>query len=284
MKRTGFHVSIQGGLHKAFDNAALIGIDTFQIFLKNSTRWTVPPLTDDEVSMFSERWMASPSVSIHAHTGYLINLAGSGENLEKSVRLLSDEMHRADRLAIPTLVLHPGSHIGDGIETGIERIASNLNAIFDAKDWKVTILLETTAGQGKSVGHRFEHIRDIMAKVRRRERLGVCFDTCHVFAAGYDISDGESYSATFAEFDRIIGLNHLKLFHVNDSKKICGSRVDRHEHIGQGEIGPEAFRLLFTDKRFIDIDKILETPVDDVRDDRDNLEYVEQLAAERATA
>ncbi|HQO40559.1 MAG TPA: deoxyribonuclease IV, partial [Spirochaetota bacterium] len=149
---------------------------------------------------------------------------------------------------------------------------------------KVTVLLETTAGQGNSVGHRFEHIRDIMASVKRREKLGVCFDTCHAFAAGYDISNAESYTATFAEFDRIIGLNHLKLFHVNDSKKICGSRVDRHEHIGQGEIGPEAFRLLFTDKRYIDIDKILETPVDDVRDDRDNLEYVEQLAAERATA
>ena len=284
MKHTGFHVSIQGGLHKSFDNALLIGIDTFQIFLKNSTRWTVPPLTDDEVSMFSKKWNASPSVSIHAHTGYLINLAGSGENLEKSINLLRDEMERADLLDIPTLVLHPGSHIGDGIETGIERIASNINFILDGKDWKVTVLLETTAGQGNSVGHRFEHIRDIMASVKRREKLGVCFDTCHAFAAGYDISNAESYTATFAEFDRIIGLNHLKLFHVNDSKKICGSRVDRHEHIGQGEIGPEAFRLLFTDKRFIDIDKILETPVDDVRDDRDNLEYVEQLAAERATA
>ncbi len=284
MKHTGFHVSIQGGLHKSFDNALLIGIDTFQIFLKNSTRWTVPPLTDDEVSMFSKKWNASPSVSIHAHTGYLINLAGSGENLEKSINLLRDEMERADLLDIPTLVLHPGSHIGDGIETGIERIASNINSILDGKDWKVTVLLETTAGQGNSVGHRFEHIRDIMARVKRREKLGVCFDTCHAFAAGYDISNAESYTATFAEFDRIIGLNHLKLFHVNDSKKICGSRVDRHEHIGQGEIGPEAFRLLFTDKRFIDIDKILETPVDDVRDDRDNLEYVEQLAAERATA
>ncbi|NLV67313.1 MAG: deoxyribonuclease IV [Spirochaetes bacterium] len=284
MKHTGFHVSIQGGLHKSFDNALLIGIDTFQIFLKNSTRWTVPPLTDDEVSMFSKKWNASPSVSIHAHTGYLINLAGSGENLEKSINLLRDEMERADLLDIPTLVLHPGSHIGDGIETGIERIASNINSILDGKDWKVTVLLETTAGQGNSVGHRFEHIRDIMASVKRREKLGVCFDTCHAFAAGYDISNAESYTATFAEFDRIIGLNHLKLFHVNDSKKICGSRVDRHEHIGQGEIGPEAFRLLFTDKRFIDIDKILETPVDDVRDDRDNLEYVEQLAAERATA
>ncbi len=284
MKHTGFHVSIQGGLHKSFDNALLIGIDTFQIFLKNSTRWTVPPLTDDEVSMFSKKWNASPSVSIHAHTGYLINLAGSGENLEKSINLLRDEMERADLLDIPTLVLHPGSHIGDGIETGIERIASNINSILDGKDWKVTVLLETTAGQGNSVGHRFEHIRDIMASVKRREKLGVCFDTCHAFAAGYDISNAESYTATFAEFDRIIGLNHLKLFHVNDSKKICGSRVDRHEHIGQGEIGPEAFRLLFTDKRYIDIDKILETPVDDVRDDRDNLEYVEQLAAERATA
>lgn len=279
MKHTGFHVSISGGLHKSFDNAAILGIDTFQVFLKNSTRWTVPPLTAGEVSMFSERWNRSADVNVHAHTGYLINLAGSGENLVKSATLMKDEMIRADLLGIPTLVLHPGSHIGDGIETGIERIASNLNSVFDQGDWRVTVLLETTAGQGKSVGHRFEHIRDIMAKVKQVERLGVCFDTCHAFAAGYDISTGESYNGTFDEFDRVIGLKHLKLFHVNDSKKGCGSKVDRHEHIGMGEIGTEAFRMLFTDKRFMEIDKILETPVDDMRDDPANLKVVEGLAA-----
>ncbi len=279
MKRTGFHVSISGGLHKSFDNAALLGIDTFQIFLKNSTRWIVPALTADEVNMFSERWKVSGNVSVHAHTGYLINLAGAGENLDKSVNLLRDEMNRADMLGIKTLVLHPGSHIGDGIETGIERIAANLNLIFEEKNWMVTLLLEITAGQGKSVGHRFEHIRDIMAMVTHSERLGVCFDTCHAFAAGYDISTIEAYSSTFEEFDRIIGLKHLKLFHVNDSKKGCGSKVDRHEHIGLGQIGFEAFRLLFTDTRFIEIDKILETPVDDLRDDPANLKVVGELAA-----
>ena len=278
MRRTGFHVSISGGLHKSFDNAALLGIDTFQVFLKNSTRWTVPPLTADEVHLFSERWKRSRDINVHAHTGYLINLAGSGENLEKSINLLKDEMERADMLGIPTLVLHPGSHIGDGVETGVERIALNLNLILAERDWKVTVLLETTAGQGKSVGHRFEHIRDIMAKVKHSERLGVCFDTCHAFAAGYDISDAESYRGTFDEFDRIIGLKHLKLFHVNDSKKGCGSKVDRHEHIGLGQIGYDAFRLLFKDKRFIEIDKILETPVDDLRDDPANLKVVEELA------
>lgn len=279
MKHTGFHVSISGGIHKSFDNAALLGIDTFQVFLKNSTRWTVPPLTVDEVNMFNERWKCSADVNVHAHTGYLINLAGAGENLLKSRNLLKDEMERADLLGIPTLVLHPGSHIGDGVETGIDRIAFNLNSIFAERDWKVTVLLETTAGQGKSVGHRFEHIRDIISKVKQSERLGVCFDTCHAFAAGYNISDAESYNSTFYEFDRIIGLRHLKLFHVNDSKKCCGCKVDRHEHIGLGEIGPEAFRLLFTDKRFSEIDKILETPVDDTRDDPDNLRFVEELAA-----
>ncbi len=278
MKHTGFHVSIAGGLHNSFDNAAIIGIDTFQIFLKNSTRWTVPPLTADEVSMFSERWKRSPGITVHAHTGYLINLAGAGENLEKSINLLREEMERADELGIPDLVLHPGSHIGEGVETGIERIASGLDLILGEKNWKVKILLETTAGQGKSVGHRFEHIRDIMAKVKHSQSLGVCFDTCHAFAAGYDISSEETYSGTFDEFDRIIGLNHLKLFHVNDSKKCCGCRLDRHEHIGLGEIGPEAFRLLFKDKRFCEIDKILETPVDEVRDDRANLEAARGLA------
>ena len=279
MKRTGFHVSISGGLYKSFDNAALLGIDTFQIFLKNSTRWTVPALTAVEARMFAERWKISKDVTVHAHTGYLINLAGAGENLVKSISLLKDEMNRADLLGIKTLVLHPGSHIGDGIETGIERIASGLNSILEEKNRKVTILLETTAGQGKSVGHRFEHIRDIMSKVNHSEKLGVCFDTCHAFAAGYDISTAETYSSTFDEFDRIIGLKHLKLFHVNDSKKGCGSRVDRHEHIGLGQIGCDAFRLLFTDTRFMEIDKILETPVDDLRDDPANLKVVGELAA-----
>ncbi len=277
MKHTGFHVSISGGIHNSFDNAVLLGIDTFQLFLKNSTRWTVPSLTSGEVKLFADRWLQSPDINVHAHTGYLINLAGSGENLEKSINLMKDEMRRANMLGIKTLVLHPGSHMGDGIETGIERIASNLNVILEERDWEVKILLETTAGQGKSVGHRFEHIRDIMAKVKQAEMLGVCFDTCHVFAAGYDLRGEESYNRTFDEFDRVIGLEHLLLFHVNDSKKDCGTKVDRHEHIGLGMIGTEAFRLLFNDTRFGETDKILETPVDEVRDDAANLDAVAGL-------
>lgn len=277
MKHTGFHVSISGGIHNSFDNAVLLGIDTFQLFLKNSTRWTVPSLTSGEVKLFADRWLQSPDINVHAHTGYLINLAGSGENLEKSINLMKDEMRRANMLGIKTLVLHPGSHMGDGIETGIERIASNLNVILEERDWEVKILLETTAGQGKSVGHRFEHIRDIMAKVKQSEMLGVCFDTCHVFAAGYDLRGEESYNRTFDEFDRVIGLEHLLLFHVNDSKKDCGTKVDRHEHIGLGMIGTEAFRLLFNDTRFGETDKILETPVDEVRDDAANLDAVAGL-------
>jgi len=277
VRHTGFHVSISGGLHKAFDNAAPLGIDTFQIFLKNSTRWIVPSLSAQEVLSFKERWKASEGVNVHAHTGYLINLAGSGENREKSLNLMCEEMERAEMLGIGNLVLHPGSHIGDGVDTGIERIAAGLNQLLDERGRAVRILLETTAGQGKSVGHRFEHLRDIMAKVRHVENIGVCFDTCHVFAAGYDISTKDSYESTFEEFNKVIGLDNIKLLHVNDSKKGCGSRVDRHEHIGLGEIGPEAFRLLFTDKRFMETDKILETPVDDVRNDMDNLEAVENL-------
>ena len=278
MKHTGFHVSISGGLHKSFDNAALLGLDTFQVFLKNSTRWTVPALTADEARAFSKRWQASAGVTVHAHTGYLINLAGTGENLEKSISLMKDEMDRAEALGIGTLVLHPGSHMGEGVDAGTAKIASCLNSIFDGRGEGVMVLLETTAGQGKSVGHRFEHIRDIMAQVKKNERLGVCFDTCHVFAAGYDLRTEEAYSSTFDEFDRIIGLKHLKLFHVNDSKKECGSRVDRHEHIGLGCIGSLPFRLLFNDKRFMDIDRILETPVDGIRDDMANLAAVEELA------
>lgn len=277
MKRTGFHVSIAGGLHRSFDNAAELGIDTFQIFLKNSTRWTAPILSEDEILLFHRRWKKSADITVHAHTGYLVNLAGTGENLEKSVSLMKDEMDRADSLGIKKIVLHPGSHMGEGIDTGINGVSSALNRILSERGSGVMILLETTAGQGKSVGHRFEHIRDIISKIKQDERIGVCFDTCHVFAAGYDISEAEGYYKTLDEFDRIIGLKKLELFHVNDSKKGCGTQVDRHEHIGLGYIGENAFKLLFYDTRFKDIDKILETPVDEVRDDHSNLAAVEEL-------
>jgi len=276
-KRLGFHLSAAGGVHNAIDEATELGINALQIFTKNSNRWTAPPLKDSDIKLFHEKWKGAGDLSIISHTGYLINLAGEGENLVKSVALMKDEILRAHLLGIKYLVLHPGNHKDRGVDEGIKSIAEHLDEIFSEDETEVEVLLETTAGQGSSVGHRFEHIRDIIALCRHSSRLGVCLDTCHIFAAGYDISTPEGYASTMDEFDRIIGLERLKLFHFNDSKKGCGSHVDRHEHIGLGLIGSHGLSLLLNDKRFKDIDYIMETPVDDVRNDRDNIEAAVSL-------
>lgn len=276
-KKIGFHLSIAGGIHLAIDKAAELGIHSLQVFLKNSNRWTAPPLPDKEIKAFKEKWEMYPDLSIFAHTGYLINPAGDGENLDKSLILLADEIYRAGSLGIKYLVLHPGNHKGLGIEEGIKRIAENIDSVLEKDDSDVEILLETTAGQGSSVGHKFEHIRDIIGLSKYPDRFGVCLDTCHIFAAGYDISTNEGYTRTIDEFGNIIGFEKLKLFHFNDSKKGCGSRVDRHEHIGLGIIGNQGLSLLLNDSRFSGVDYILETPDDEIRSDKDNLELVLSL-------
>lgn len=273
-KRLGFHLSAAGGVFNAIDEAAELGINALQIFTKNSNRWTAPPLKGSDIALFKEKWSAIDDLSITSHTGYLINLAGDGENLEKSILLMKDEILRAHLLGIKYLVLHPGNHKEKGIEAGIKSIAENLDEIFSEDETEVVVLLETTAGQGSSVGHRFEHIRDIIAASKYHSRLGVCLDTCHIFAAGYDISTPEGYLSTMDEFNRTIGFDRLKLFHFNDSKKGTGSKVDRHEHIGLGIIGSTGLSLLLNDERFDHIDYIMETPVDDLRNDRDNLQTV----------
>lgn len=273
-KRLGFHLSAAGGVYNAIDEAAELCINALQIFTKNSNRWTAPPLKESDITLFKEKWNAIADLSITSHTGYLINLAGEGENLEKSILLMKDEILRAHLLGIKHLVLHPGNHKDRGIDEGIKSIAKHLDEIFSEDETEVVVLLETTAGQGSSVGHRFEHIRDIIAACKYSSRLGVCLDTCHIFAAGYDISTPEGYASTMDEFNRTIGFDRLKLFHFNDSKKGTGSKVDRHEHIGLGVIGSAGLSLLLNDERFNHIDYIMETPVDDVRNDRDNLETV----------
>lgn len=273
-KRLGFHLSAAGGVYNAIDEAVQLGINALQIFTKNSSRWTAPPLKESDIGFFKEKWNAIADLSITSHTGYLINLAGDGENLEKSVALMKDEIRRAHQLGLKYLVLHPGNHKEKGIDEGIKSIAKHLDEIFSEDETEVMVLLETTAGQGSSVGHRFEHIRDIIAASRVSSRLGVCLDTCHIFAAGYDISTEEGYVSTMDEFNRVIGIDRLKLFHFNDSKKGCGSHVDRHEHIGLGIIGGAGLSFLLNDERFNHIDYIMETPVNDVRNDKDNLEAV----------
>lgn len=261
----------------AIDRAGELGINALQVFLKNSNRWTAPPFTEKDIKEFKDKWEKYPDLTISAHTGYLINPAGDGENLEKSMILLKDEISRAHALGIKYLVLHPGNHKDKGIDEGIKSIARNLDGIFSADETSVEILLETTAGQGSSVGHKFEHIRDIIAVSKYPQKLGVCLDTCHIFAAGYDISTQDGYSSTIEEFNRTIGIDKLKLFHLNDSKKGCGSKVDRHDHIGLGLIGSDGISFFLNDERFSGIDFIMETPDDEVRSDRDNLELALSL-------
>ncbi len=276
-KKIGFHLSVAGGINLTIDKAAELGINALQVFLKNSNRWTAPPLPEKDIKAFKEKWKSYPDLSVSAHTGYLINPAGDGENLEKSLILLADEINRAKTLGINKLVLHPGNHKGAGIEEGIKQIAFNIDSVLERDDSDVEILLETTAGQGSSVGHRFEHIRDIIAASRYPDRFGVCLDTCHIFAAGYDITTKTGYRNTIEQFDKIIGIDKLKLFHLNDSKKGCGSKVDRHDHIGLGLIGNDGISYFLNDERFDNIDFILETPDDEIRSDRENLELVMSL-------
>ncbi len=281
-KKIGFHMSISGGVFNAIGEALDLGIETFQIFLKNSNRWESPPLKEKDIEKFRSLWKSNANLSIHGHTGYLINFAGEGENLEKSMLLMAQEMNRADALGIPTLVLHPGNHKGAGIDTGIERISENLNRIFSENPGKVKILLETMAGQGTSIGHEFENLAAIIEKSDYKERLGVCLDTCHIFAAGYDFSNEKLYDELIINFDKTVGLKNLELIHLNDSKKQCGSRVDRHEHIGKGEIGERALGFFLRDERLHEVPFIMETPVEEDYGNRENLKVVLEMMGERS--
>ena len=276
-RKTGFHLSISGGVQKAVIEANREGFDALQIFLKNSNRWEGPPLKEKDIEIFKEEWNKNRDLEIYAHTGYLINIGGEGENLVKSMNLLNDELHRSTLLGVEYLVLHPGNHLGAGVDEGIKRIAANLDRTFERSSSSAEILLETTAGQGTSLGHRFEHIRDIMALSSYNSRLAVCLDTCHIFAAGYDMSTPEGYEEMITAFDRIIGIDKLRLIHLNDSKKDMGSHVDRHDHIGKGIIGEKGFEMLLTDDRIKHVDVVLETPVDDESSNRVNLETVNRL-------
>jgi deoxyribonuclease IV len=277
MRSIGVHLSISGGMHCALEKAHELRIQAVQIFLKNSNRWVARPYTDEEIRLFNDAKSRYPGIAIFAHTGYLINLAGEGDTHKKSIQALADELGRASQLDIEYLVLHPGSHGGRGIEQGIDRIAESLNLVLDRKH-KTMVLLETTAGQGASIGHRFEHLASIIDRVAHKSRMGVCLDTCHVFAAGYDISEKKSFDAVFSEFDSIIGLDRLRLIHINDSKRECGSRVDRHEHIGKGRIGTAGFTLILNSSRLKKVPCVLETPkFDDDKADRQNLKLLRRL-------
>ncbi len=281
MIRLGAHMSIAGGLHLSLERGESIGCRAIQLFTKSSNQWKARPLKENEIEEFfflRKKYNISPLV---AHDSYLINLASPVNDLwEKSVNAFRIEIERCKILNIPYLVMHPGSHTGSGTEAGIKRICSALNLLL--KDYGNSgfpvICLETTAGQGTGIGSSFEEIREIYENTEVKSRIGVCLDTCHIFAAGYDITTKNKYEETFSLFDEIIGLDKLKVIHVNDSKKPLGSRVDRHAHIGKGFIGLDGFGFLVNDPRLNHLPYILETPKGpDLKEDVENIKILRNL-------
>jgi deoxyribonuclease-4 len=265
MPHLGAHLSIAGGLHKAVEAAVELSCGTVQLFTKNASQWAGKPLADADARAFRKAVKSSDLKYVTAHDSYLINLAAPDDGLyRKSVEAFRDEVERAEALGLSYLVTHPGAHTGSGEDAGLARVAAALDEVHHrCPGFKVMVLLETTAGQGSSLGARFEHLARLLDTVRDPDRLGVCFDTCHVFAAGYPLGTDEEYAATFDEFDDVIGLKQLRVFHLNDSVKGLGCRVDRHAGIGLGQLGDAAFRRLVTDPRFRDKPMILETPKED---------------------
>jgi deoxyribonuclease-4 len=262
MPRLGAHLSIAGGLPRAVDRAVASRCEALQIFTKSVGQWRARELPGDEIVLFRRRVADTGIQPVVAHNSYLINIASASAALrEQSLHALIEEYDRADALGLSGLVMHPGSYTTASAEEGVRLIAEGLSTLFRLRrKGGPLILLEHTAGQGTNLGHRFEQLASILDRLDGSPRIGVCLDTCHLLAAGYDIRTEEGYHSTFAEFDRLVGLDRIKVFHLNDSKTPCGSRVDRHEHIGRGCLGLEPFRMLLNDRRFGGLPMLLETP------------------------
>ncbi len=276
----GAHMSIAGGVGNALLDGKKVDCDAIQIFTKSSRQWAAKPYSKEEIDQFAENRKQTGIETIIAHDSYLLNLGSPDPGLRKrSVAAFIDEMERCETLRVTNLIAHPGSHVGAGEAKGIKTIARSLDEIHKAcPGYGVKITLEITAGQGSNLGYRFEQIGAIIDATEQGECLRVCFDTEHAFAAGYDIRTKEGYERTFAEFNDAIGLDRLAAFHLNDSKKEFNSRVDRHEHIGKGFIGVNAFRLLMNDKRFWGLPMCLETPKGpNLKEDRENLSLLRGL-------
>ncbi|MEI8341281.1 MAG: deoxyribonuclease IV [Verrucomicrobiota bacterium] len=277
----GAHMSIAGGADKAIDRALSIGCTAMQIFVKNNMQWFATPFSASEISGFCVHPRREELEFVFGHTGYLINLAAiNPETHAQSVRSLREELIRADQLELPFLVLHPGAHLGAGVEAGLQKVVESLDGIFaEIPGVKTRVALEITAGQGTCLGHTFEQLSFILQNAREPERLCICLDTAHLFAAGYDISTPAGVRETFKKFDGIVGPEHLVALHLNDSKTALNSRVDRHDGIGLGKIGIEPFRFIMTEKRFKKIPKVLETPKGkDLAEDVGNLKILRSLA------
>ncbi|HWP59883.1 MAG TPA: deoxyribonuclease IV [Candidatus Acidoferrales bacterium] len=276
----GAHMSIAGGVDRALLLGKKVGCEAIQIFTRSSRQWAAKPYTEEEIRNFARNRAQTGIGTVMAHDSYLFNLGSPNEELrKKSVRAFIDELERCETLSIRYLIAHPGAHMGAGEEIGMKTIARSLDEVHAAgAGYRVKIALEITAGQGSCLGYRFEQIARIIGQVRESDRLGVCFDTAHAFAAGYDIRTREGYERTFDELERAVGLERLVAFHLNDSKVELNGRVDRHEHIGKGKLGLEAFRLLLNDRRFWGLPMCLETPKGpDLKEDRLNLRRLRSL-------
>jgi deoxyribonuclease IV len=276
----GAHMSIAGGVDKSLLLGKTVDCHAIQIFTKSSRQWAAKPYTREEIELFDFNRQATGITTVIAHDSYLLNLGSPDVTLrERSIAAFIDELERCEILRVSNLVTHPGSHLGAGEDEGIKTIARSLDEVHQAcPGYKTKVTLEITAGQGSNLGYRFDQIRKMIDATRESDRLRVCFDTEHAFAAGHDIRTKEGYERTFAEFDETIGLEMLAAFHLNDSKKEFNSRVDRHEHIGKGHIGVEAFRFLLNDKRFWGLPMCLETPKGpDLKEDKENLAVLRSL-------
>ena len=279
----GAHMSIAGGTHLAIDRAVAASCNVLQIFTRNSNQWKGKHISEADVVLFKEKFAASGLHEVLSHDIYLINLAAApGDVRDKSLLAFQDELETCARLGIRKVVMHPGSHLSDTPEVGLHRVIEAFDQLFAAvPQFEGRVLLETTAGQGTNLGRTFEELRTIIDGSHYPDRFAVCFDTCHTFAAGYDTATEQGYRTTMADFDRIIGLERLECFHLNDSRKGLGSRVDRHEHIGLGALGLNPFRFILNDARFTAIPKILETPKGDNNEmDAVNLGVLRGLAGQ----
>ncbi len=282
----GAHMPTSGGLFKAFGRGAEVGCGCMQIFTKSPNQWHAKELDDEAITAFRVARETTGIDPIVAHDSYLINLASPDATLRgKSIAAFLYEIDRCDRLRIPFLVTHPGAHKESGIERGIKTFVDSMRRIYDDRpETTICVLLETTAGQGSSLGYAFEQIATMIDGIGEKKRLGVCVDTCHIFSAGYDIRDPAGYEAVMRQFDKTIGISWVRCIHLNDSKKVLGSRVDRHEHIGEGLIGIDCFRSIMNDSRWSKVPKILETPKsEDLHEDVTNLKRLRTLVGKSSS-
>ncbi len=278
--RLGSHMSIAGGVENAVLRGHEVGCEAIAMFTKNNNQWKAKPLTQEDADKFNAALIETGIHPIVAHTSYLINLASPDAALwKKSMTAMEDELKRGDLLGIPYLVLHPGSHMGKGVEWGVARVAEAFNRIHEKLPAvRVMTLLEHTAGQGNHLGHLFEELAQMRALIVEKKRIGVCVDSCHLFAAGYDLRKPDSYADVFKQFDDTVGIEHIKAWHLNDAKMPLGSRVDRHEHIGKGKLGRAAFKNIVNDPRWQNLPGLLETEKgSELKEDKVNLRVLRGL-------